>query len=383
LSLPEGWEIVDYKKSFVQLSTTHKKVKTKECNDSGKFPVVDQGQEAICGYLDDKEKLIELDKPVIIFGDHTRVIKWIDYNFIPGADGTKILKPKDIFFPRFFYYQMRNINLPDKGYSRHFKFLKEVDFLLPPLTEQKQIAQKLDKLLARVEKIKSMLDNAPARIKRFRQSVLASAVGGEFSNQNIKWEKLTLNDVAKVATGKTPLKSEKSFYENGTIPWLTSSVTGESYVTKTNSYVTQKAVDDCKLKLFKAGTLLVAMYGEGKTRGQVTELTFDATINQACAAIIVDENKIEKAYLKIRLLENYAAIRQLAEGGNQPNLNLSKVRSISILVPSRKEQIKIVKKVETLFAIADKMEANLANAQKRVDNLTQSILAKAFRGELL
>jgi len=147
--------------------------------------------------------------------------------------------------------------------------------------------------------------------------------------------------------------------------------------------VTQKAVDDCKLKLFKAGTLLVAMYGEGKTRGQVTELTFDATINQACAAIIVDENKIEKAYLKIRLLENYAAIRQLAEGGNQPNLNLSKVRSISILVPSRKEQIKIVKKVETLFAIADKMEANLANAQKRVDNLTQSILAKAFRGELL
>ena len=93
--------------------------------------------------------------------------------------------------------------------------LKAVEIIYPPLTEQKQIAKKLDKLLARVERIKTVLDNAPAKIKRFRQSVLASAVGGEFSDKEIEWKKLILSDVAKVATGKTPLKLEKSFYQNG------------------------------------------------------------------------------------------------------------------------------------------------------------------------
>jgi len=262
--------------------------------------------------------------------------------------------------------------------------------VLAPLNEQKRIAKKLDELLATVESIKTRLDNAPTIIKRFRQSILSVATSGKLTEEwreengvSDKWEELTVNDVAEVGTGNTPLKSNTAFYENADIPWLTSSVTGAPYVKEADKFVTQTAIDECRLKLYEPGTLLVAMYGEGKTRGQVTELTFTASINQACAAIMIDEEKIEKSYLKLRLQENYVEIRMLAEGGNQPNLNLSKVRSITVPTPTREEQIEIVSQVESLFALADTLEEKIEAAKKRVDKLTQSILAKAFRGELV
>ena len=261
---------------------------------------------------------------------------------------------------------------------------------LPPLNEQKRIAKKLDELLATVESIKTRLDKAPTIIKRFRQSILAAATSGKLTEEwrevngvSEEWGELTVDDVAKVGTGNTPLKSNTAFYENADIPWLTSSVTGSPYVKKADKFVTQVAIDECRLKLYDPGTLLVAMYGEGKTRGQVTELTFPASINQACAAIMIDEEKIEKSYLKMRLQENYAEIRMLAEGGNQPNLNLSKVRSITVPTPTREEQKGIVSQVESLFSLTDILEEKIQNATKRVDKLTQSILSKAFKGELV
>jgi len=304
---------------------------------------------------------------------------------IPIKENEKVISKylfyvlKSSAFLKYVEFSTHGLNMPRLGTAS----AKKAPFPLAPLKEQKQIAQKLDQVLARVERIKMALDNIPATIKRFRQSVLALATSGGLSEEGVKWETLRVNDVAKVGTGKTPLKSETSFYENGTVPWLTSSVTGKDFVIDTDSYVTQKAVDECKLRIFDKGTLLVAMYGEGKTRGQTTELTFPATINQACAAIMVDEEKIDKAYLKIRLLENYMETRRLAEGGNQPNLNLSKVRSITVPTPPREEQKAIVKKVETLFTLADNLEKRVNQAQKQVDRLTQSILAKAFRGELI
>lgn len=296
---------------------------------------------------------------------------------------------------KYLYYFLRSRNFEDviSGSAQPQitqEGLKVVNIPLAPFSEQKCIAQKLDELLVTVQSIKTRLDHAPTIIKRFRQSILAAATSGKLTEDwreengiSDEWEDLTVDDVATVATGKTPLKSNKSYYENGDIPWLTSSVTGNEFVNETDSFVTQQAIDECKLKIFDPGTLLVAMYGEGKTRGQVTETTFPAAINQACAAIIVDGEKIEKSYLKLKLLENYVEIRMLAEGGNQPNLNLSKVRSISVPTPSIEEQKEIVSQVESLFSLVNTLEEKITATTQLVDKLTQSILAKAFRGELV
>jgi type I restriction enzyme S subunit len=266
--------------------------------------------------------------------------------------------------------------------------LKSLDVVIPPLAEQKEIATLLDNLLAQVDTLKTRLDTIPNILKRFRQSVLAAAVSGklteEWRTENAKheWEYKTIGDVCAVATGKTPSRSESSYWDNGTVPWLTSAATGDAFTVYAKEYITVLAASECQLKKFEPGTLLLAMYGEGKTRGQVTELKLSATCNQACAAIIVNESIINRKFVKIRLQENYEETRKAASGGNQPNLNLSKVREIPIPLPSLEEQEEIVRRVEELFAFADQIEQRVKTAQQRVNHLTQAILAKAFRGEL-
>ena len=270
------------------------------------------------------------------------------------------------------------------------KKLEKFEVPVPPLAEQKVIADKLDTLLAQMENTKARLERIPQILKRFRQSVLAAAVSGrlteEWREQNgvsdTDWDALTVGDVATVATGKTPSRKEPKYWEDGDTPWLTSASTGAIYTDSAEQFVTKSAVDECSLKVFPPGTLLLAMYGEGKTRGQVTELRLSATCNQACAAVTADEQKILRSYLKLRLLENYEETRKAAAGGAQPNLNLNKVRTIGISVPDKEEQTEIVRRVDQLFAHADRIEQQVNNALARVNSLTQSILAKAFRGEL-
>lgn len=300
--------------------------------------------------------------------------------------------------PKYLYYSLlknwRRINA-EKQFGSATNYIKMGNFesyslSLPPLAEQKVIADKLDELLAQVDTLKARLDAIPAILKRFRQSVLAAAVSGKLTEEwrvdhselLAKWRNITVGDIALVATGTTPKRTEKKYWENGEIPWLSSAATGYDHTYAAEQYVTKAAVKECRLKIFPAGTLLLAMYGEGKTRGQVTEIHIDAACNQACAAIIPDRKKVTQEYIKLRLLENYEQTRKAAAGGAQPNLNLKKVREIPISLPTISEQTEIVRRVEQLLTYADQVEQQVKNAQARVNQLTQSILAKAFRGEL-
>lgn len=266
--------------------------------------------------------------------------------------------------------------------------LTKFPFIFPALAEQQEIVRQLDVMLAQVEQIKARLDAIPAILKKFRQSVLADAVSGKLTEEwrgtsdLINWQNKTLGDISVVKTGKTPSRKESRYWKDASIPWLTSSATGNNFTDHADEFISEIASKECNLKPFPKGTLLLAMYGEGKTRGQVTELLIDATCNQACAAILVNNEIAHKSFVKIRLLENYENIRKAASGGNQPNLNLNKVREIDIALPPLEEQSEIVQIVKKLFVYADKIEETVQSAQKRVNLLTQSILAKAFSGEL-
>lgn len=268
--------------------------------------------------------------------------------------------------------------------------LKKLSIPIPSSAEQKEIVGRLDKLLAQVEATQVHLARIPDIIKRFRQSVLTAAVSGELTEEWRErndvliehWIATNIGCVAQVATGKTPKRTNPAYWDEGSIPWLTSAATGTAFIFEAEQFVTNVAIKECTLKIFPAGTLLLAMYGEGKTRGQVTEMRLEATCNQACAAILVDESKASKCFIKLRLQENYEETRKAAVGGAQPNLNLNKVREIPVHLPSEAEQTEIVRRVEQLFAYADTIEQQAKAAKARVDKLTQAILAKAFRGEL-
>ncbi len=395
MSLPKGWAVIDYKQSFSQEATSNKKVKTKDCNAEGKFPVVDQGQEYICGYVDDQDKVIEVETPLVIFGDHTRLIKWINFNFVPGADGTKVLKPEKIYDARFFYYHMRNIELPDKGYSRHFKFLKEVDFLLPPLNEQKRIAKKLDELLATVESIKTRLDNAPTTIKRFRQSILSAATSGKLTEEwreenrvSDEWAETYLGNVIfdRPRNGYSPKGvSYETDIKNLTLSATTSSV----FKADCYKYVDIEVKDDSHLWV-NNGDILIQRANTLEYVG--VSAIYNGVSKQyiypdLMMKVIANNNFILTKFLHYSLLSmntrQYFKNNATGTSGNMPKINQKVVMKAPLFLPLLEEQKEIVSQVESLFTLADTLEEKIEAAKKRVDKLTQSILAKAFRGELV
>lgn len=168
------------------------------------------------------------------------------------------------------------------------------------------------------------------------------------------------------------------------MPWVTSGALNNEFVSAADEYITDLAVQETNAKLFPAHTLLVAMYGEGKTRGKVSELLIDATTNQACAAIVMDGlPAIVRNYVKFFFLKNYEDIRRLSSGGVQPNLNLSHIKATAIPLPPFAEQQRTVAEVDRRFTRVRGVESQIEANSLRSDRLRQSILAEAFSGRHL
>ena len=142
-----------------------KKIQTSDYLKLGKYPIIDQGQDQIAGYTNEKDGVFT-EVPAIIFGDHTRIIKYIDTPFFLGADGVKLLKCKIHSADyKYLYYYLQSIKIPNTGYNRHFKWLKESNILLPSLDKQHQIAAVLDKVSDLIAKRRQQLDKLDEMVK--------------------------------------------------------------------------------------------------------------------------------------------------------------------------------------------------------------------------
>ncbi len=198
------------------------------------------------------------------------------------------------------------------------------------------------------------------------------------------WGAIKINQVAEIFTGATPLKSNANYYENGSIPWVTSGSLNNEFVDSADNFVTDLALKETNLKLLPKHTLLVAMYGEGKTRGKCSELLIEATTNQAIAGIVLNEKyPISRKFLKFYMFKNYADIRRQSSGGVQPNLNLSLVGNIIFPLPCLAEQTEIVAILENKLTACDQLAAELAKQLKQAELLKQAVLKAAFSGNLL
>ena len=152
--IPESWEWCKIENITVSIGNKTNQIQTKEIQNEGKVPVVSQGQKLIDGYSNEVEKTIH-ELPLVMFGDHTRNVKLIDFPFVIGADGTKFFKPI-LCNPKYIYYVVFYISskLRNRGYARHYSLLKDEVFPLPPLSEQHRIVAKIEQLMKEIDKLK-------------------------------------------------------------------------------------------------------------------------------------------------------------------------------------------------------------------------------------
>ena len=177
---------------YVEKGVKKKQIQTKDYLPLGKFPIVDQGKEQIVAYSNDVKKLYA-STPVIVFGDHTRILKYITFPFVVGADGTQLLKVKNNFSLRFCFYLLQNTKIENLGYSRHMSLLKEKVFTLPPLPEQEKIAEILGCWDLGIEKLSALIDAKKQRKKGLMQKLLTAKI--RLLGFSDKWEKKTLGKI--------------------------------------------------------------------------------------------------------------------------------------------------------------------------------------------
>jgi type I restriction enzyme S subunit len=176
--VPQGWDVLPFEQAIDVISDKSKRVKQSAYLSSGKLAVIDQGQDFVGGYTDDEDLAFEGELPVILFGDHTRSIKYVDKPFAVGAEGVKILKPSGGFDPKYFYYLLRSLHIPSRGYSRHFQFLRKFHFPRAPEGQQKRIVAEIEKQFSRLDEAVANLKRVKANLKRYKAAVLKAAVEG-------------------------------------------------------------------------------------------------------------------------------------------------------------------------------------------------------------
>jgi type I restriction enzyme S subunit len=268
--------------------------------------------------------------------------------------------------------------------------------VLPPLAEQIVIAQTLDTLLAQVDNIKTCLDAIPNILKTFRQSVLAAAVSGKLTEEwrgenesrfeNKEMRELALDEKYSLAIGPFGSNLKVSDYENEGHPLVfVREIRANSFGGHGTKFVSTAKFEELKAHRVNPGEVLITKMGDPP--GDVAIYPEDresAVITSDCIKLKVDESKLLKKYAYYAMKSEFFRLEvlKISAGVAQQKVNLKKFRLLELPVPPIKEQTQIVHRVEKLFTFADQIEQQVKNAQKRVNTLTQSILAKAFRGEL-
>lgn len=244
--------------------------------------------------------------------------------------------------------------------------VRKVAIPLPPKSTQLAIVSELDKINELIRLKKEQLKD----LDKLAQSLFYEMFGDPVENEK-GWEVKKLGEVCNVGTGSTPNRKNKDFYENGIYPWVKSTEVCNLPIYSVEEYITQEALDKTNCTLYPQNTILMAMYGQGKTRGQIGLLKIEACTNQAVAAIVPTKEVVDENYICLHLMLMYEHIRNMARGGNQANLNLSIVKSIQIILPPLPLQHLFAHRIEQI-------EHQKSEVQKAITDL-ETLLASRMQ----
>lgn len=364
---------------FKDASGGNIKTPQKEFLEKGEIPVVDQGQSLVAGFVNERSRVCNSKPPVIVFGDHTRAIKYVDFEFAMGADGTKVLVPKVESDTKYLYYALNAIEIPAAGYSRHYKFLKETQIPLPPLAEQKRIAGILDAADALRAKRRESL----AQLDTLLQSTFLDLFGDPVTNP-MGWEIVPITDVVK---GKYGIKAgpfgsalkKEDYVESGY------RVYGQEQVIAGCFDVGDYYIDQSKYERLKActvaeGDILVSLVGSYGKVLIVPDGIEPGIINPRLLKITPRQELVTSLHLAT-LIKNESTqkkLQSMSHGGTMGILNASLLKQLSIPLPPLDLQHRFAAIVESVEQQKTLQRAHLAE----LETLFASLQSRAFRGDL-
>lgn len=315
--------LIDFEDALDKV-TYSTKIKSSDYKEEGTFPVIDQSDNYIAGYWNNSEDVFRLTKPVTIFGDHTRCFKYVDFDFVLGADGVKILQPSDEFNPKFFHYLIRNIEIKNLGYSRHYKELKEKQIPLPPLSVQEEI-------IAEIEGYQKIIDGAKAVVANYKPKI----------DIDPDWELSDLGSTANITTGKL---NANAAVDNGKYPFFTCSK---------GIYQIDDYAFDCEA-LMLSGNNASAIYDVKYYKGKFNayQRTYVITIKPEF------EGKLLYPFVQNMMEQQLNDLKNKSVGGLTKYLTLPVVKEIRIPLPSIETQNQIVAQIEN--------EQTLVNSNKQL-----------------
>lgn len=283
---------------------------------------------------------------------------------------------KEVFSKFVFYFLSGNIHLLEKEFKgaglKHISkgAIQNILIPLPPLPEQKRIAQILDKADALRQKNKQLL----AAYHELLQATFLDMFGDPVNNPK-GWAKKKLGRFGNWRSGGTPLRSKKEYYE-GEIPWLSSGELNNMYVSNSNEHITELAINESAASIVEIGSLLLGMYDTAALKSSINKVIL--TCNQAIAFAKLDDKKINTifAYTQIQLGKEYFKSKQ--RGVRQKNLNLSMIKALQLLYPPIEQQNQFAQIVENI----EVQKAILKQSILQSENLFNGLVQKAFKGEL-
>lgn len=440
--------------AVINITLTDKKIPQKEYLSKGVYPVFDQGQKYIGGYTDTEEKLVECELPVIVFGDHTRVIKFVNRPFVAGADGVKVLQPKRFYSPQLLEYFTLHIAtyLTNHGYARHYQHLVKSTIPLPPINEQQRIVAKIEALFSELDNGIASLKTARDQLKIYRQALLKHAFSGKLTEQwraenqdkletaevllqRIKtereqcyqqqlkdWEaKGKQGSKPKVPKVLTPLTAEElaelpeipkgwawtrlgsinvdvfdgpfgsnlksSDYVQGGVRVVRLENIGVlEFIENKETYVTEEKYDLLKKHTVSAGDIIFSSFITENVRVTLLPANITRAINKAdCFCVRVFGETMQNVFMVTFLSTRhvYKQFEALIHGVGRPRINTTQLKDVSVPVCSVAEQKVIIAEIESRFSDIDQLDQTLTTALQQAEALRQSILKKAFSGQLV
>lgn len=384
--IPESWEVVSFEKTInIKVRFKKESVLLRDYLKVGSFPIIDQGQSFIAGYTNRKEFVIEYPLPIIVFGDHTRIFKFVDFPFVTGADGTKLIAPnQELFHSKYLFFAYLNLRIPNKGYNRHFKILREQKIPLPPLDEQKRIAEVLTTIQNNKQALKKELELEQERKAALMEKLFREGLNNEPLKQTEigempeSWQVVKLGDVCHSFQYGSSKKSSRE----GQIPILRMGNIQNGEIDWTDLVYSSDDEEIAKYKLVSNTVLFNRTNSPdlvGKTaiyKGEKPALFAGYLIRINNISELLDPFFLNYIMNTSRTKKWRLSVK--SDSCSQSNINAKKLASFLLQLPPIEEQKQIA---EVLTACDGKIQA-LKKEINLVDELFQSMLNDLMSGKI-